>query len=90
MDPYQGLYKESGGWNKVSRTHGKIEACLYRAVSSPCDRSMHFTLHPLADMFFLSPTRQRQGTKNHTITKYVYKDGGDIEMQMQYSLQFAL
>ena len=29
---------------------------LYSAVSSPLDRSKHFTIHPLADLFILTPT----------------------------------
>ena len=30
---------------------------LYRAVSSPLDRSKRFTLHPLADVFIPTSTR---------------------------------
>ena len=30
---------------------------LYSVVSSPYDRSKHFTLHPLVDLFILTATR---------------------------------
>ena len=37
----------------------KMHVCLflYTAVSSPLNRSKHFTLHPVADLFIPAPTR---------------------------------
>ena len=56
--------KELAGSSSKSKKREKV-TFLYSAVSRPLDRSKHFTLHSLADLFIPTPTRLLREAFSH-------------------------
>ena len=64
--------------------------CSSNAVSSLLERSKHFTLHPLADMFILTPTRLLWKASSRTAIYTTYSFIQLSELRKRRDLQNGL